>query len=1146
MKKLLPMGLWITLFLTIPLLANAQQIKLAAWNFNTMYSTAQNTAGDSTFYTPATTARSTAVALPNSKFKVYPDTAITALQNYAFNEVATSMQLCGGYNNMVARVQYPGATTYSIYTDGSTHKNYYQFIFPTIGYENITLSFNFGGGQNSTADFIRLVYSTDGGASWLDVGTNYATQAGWWLYKTYTATIGARNKNQVIVRMLTNTSSTGSSNNFNLDFCRIYGTVYVPTAPTRKVTTSISPVGAGGISISPAGTEFDEGTNITLTSTNRSFGYQFKQWQDSKGNVLSTGSSFTFKLMKDTAIVAAYQPLTTYNFTLNKIGSQWGQVTLSPAPTNGKYEAGTTVTMTVVPNGVSNFNFWDDKTTSLSRTIIISKDTTVGVTFDEIPFIAGWDFRVDIPKSLRPGDYYSSAANRGLFTIYNQDETGTSWLSHTGAFSPVMPCAYLWTTGATYATNRRYFQAAFSTVGYKNIRVNSQMAASYQHYLTQKMMVSLDSVNFTPRKTLNVSTSTWGNLNDTLPAAYENQSRVYVRWVGDATSTLVGNSTDADGTAITNVFVYADQVPVNDVTPPVLVSSVPAASGTGASINGSVVLVFNERVKAGTGNCTLASKTLTPTFGSLTVTLPYTKLAYSTNYTFTVPAGAFTDMAGNAYAGLTLNFRTMDKPIPAPRQFDAVIAKDGTGNYTSIQAAIDAAPAGRAIPWLIYVKNGRYKGHVDVPSNKPFINLIGQNRDSVIITDARLCGGSTAFPDSVVYSVDPGATVVVKAADCYFENICFENQFGYENMSGPQALALYTLNDRLILNNCWLRSYQDTYLTTYGNVSYRHYVKNSRIEGAVDFIYGGGDVFFDQCLIYCRRSSGGYIVAPSHQTGTQWGYVFRDCTIDGPSASYTTYFGRPWTGSPMTSFFNTTCKIGIYPQGWYEHMGAIPAIFADYKSLDANGALLDLSSRIDQYWTGDASAKVWGTAKKSFTDAEAATYSYENVTSGTDGWDPKALIVPTAAPANLQRVSGGLTWNTVPYAICYVVERNGKVIGFPTTNAYTDASYSATATYKVTAVAEFGPLSASALVGSGIPTDANLKNADANIYAYTADCKVVVKNLTPGAEVSMYAVNGILQAKKTATATSITFDFVSPCIMKVVTGNNSSVLKIVK
>ncbi|MDP4270994.1 MAG: pectinesterase family protein, partial [Bacteroidota bacterium] len=773
-------------FLVLTTMGLKAQIKLASWNFNNTYTT--STSGDSTVYTPTTTAATSSLSFNNnSKFKVYPDTAVTAIQNYAFNEVGTTLQQRSGYNNYVVKVQYAGPCTYTVYTDGTAHKNYFQFIFPTKGYDNINVSFSFAGGQSTTADFLRLVYSTDNGATWIDAGVSYNALAGWWLYKAYSATIAAKNKDKVIVRLLTNTTATSTSANFTLDYLRITGTVYVPpTNPVHKVTTTVSPAGAGGISISPAGNEFDEGTNVTLTASSRSFGYQFKEWQDSKGNVLSSTSPFTFKLMTDTSVVAVYQPLTTYNFNVNVAGSQWGQVSLSPAPTGGKYEAGTTVTMTVVPNNVTKFSYWDDLSTTTSRTVVVNNDVTYTATFDEVPFIAGWDFRVDSPKSSRTGDYYSDSANKGVFDLLNQDGSVATWLSHTGAFSPSLPCAYKWTPGASFATNQRYFQTSFSTVGYSNIIVKSQIAGNYQHYLTQKMQASLDGTNFTDLKTINVSTTTWSDFNDTLPAQYENQSKVYIRWVPDVTSTLSGNVTDADGTAITNVFVYADKLLDGDVIPPTLVSAVPTEGSVSAPANGSIVLTFDERVKAGTGDCTLGSTVLTPVFGSKTVTFAYSKLTYNTDYTVTVPAGAFTDMKGDAFAGMTLHFRTMNRPVPAAKLFDAVVAKDGTGDYTTVQAAIDAAPTGRAIPWLIFVKNGRYKGHVDIPANNPYLNLIGQSRDSVIITDSRLCGKSTVFPDSAVYAVDPGATVVVKSANCYFENICFENQFGYEMLSAPQ------------------------------------------------------------------------------------------------------------------------------------------------------------------------------------------------------------------------------------------------------------------------------------------------------------------------------------------------------------------------
>lgn len=910
--------------------------------------------------------------------------------------------------------------------------------------------------------------------------------------------------------------------------------------PFIYLFTSLNNTSAGTVTKSPSSTAYSPNASVQLTAT-KNFGYQFVNWVDSiSGTVLSAANPYTVTMVDTKHIQAVFNTLTIYNYTVNVTGSTWGTVTLSPAPTGGKYEAGTTVTMTAVNDSVSTFLNWEDNTTGKVRSITVDADKTFSATFSEKSFIVGWDLVTASPTSSRPADYYTVSSNRGSFSAYEPAGTAVGWLTYTASG---IPCALLWTTTPT--TTHRYYQAAFSTVGYKNINVHSNMFAYNQFYYPgQKLQYSTDGTNFTDLKSCTLINSNWVPLQATLPVALENQTIVYLRWTADLTTTSVGSGND--GTGISNVYVFADVITVYDGVKPTLISTVPITGSTGASANGSISLTFDKIVKAGTGNCTLGSTVLTPSFGSKTVTFNYTKLAYNTQYAFHIPAGALTNVDGIACDETTITFTTMNRPQPTAKLFNAVVAKDGSGNYTTIQAAINAVPDNNASPYLIFVKNGTYNGHVDIPSTKPYINLIGQSRDSVVISAARLSGGSTAYPDSVVYSVDPGATVVVKAANCYFENICFENKFGYANLSGPQALALYTTNDRVILNNCWLRSFQDTYLTTYGNVAYRHYVKNCRIEGAVDFIYGGGDVFFDKCLIYCTRSAGGYIVAPSHQTGTKWGYVFSNCTIDGPSASYTTYLGRPWSNSPMASFFNTTCKIGIYSAGWWHTMGAIPAIFADYNSVDATGSPLDLSQRISTYDYVSGGSTITGIAKKSFTDAEAATYTYENVTSGTDGWDPRTVTEPTNAPANVVITSvGALTWDATQYAICYVIMKNNKVIGFTTGTGYTDASYTAGATYKLVAVSESGALSASSVATNGTATDNNTQNMN-KVYAYTTDRTLVVKNVTLGAQVSMYGITGELLSRKMATSSVVTFDFVSPCILKVVTGNSNAILKVIK
>lgn len=909
--------------------------------------------------------------------------------------------------------------------------------------------------------------------------------------------------------------------------------------PFIYLFTSLNNASAGTITKSPSATSYSPNASVQLTAA-KNFGYQFVNWVDSvSGTVLSSANPYTVTMDGTKHIKAVFNTLTTYNYTVNVTGSTWGTVSLSPAPTGGKYEAGTTVTMTAVNDSVSTFLNWEDNTTGKVRSITVDADKTFSATFSEKSFIVGWDLVTPDPKSSRPADYYSVTSNRGLFSAYEPTGAVAGWLTYTAGG---IPCALLWTTTPT--TTHRYYQASFSTVGYKNINVHSNMFAYNQFfYPGQKLQYSTDGTNFTDLNSCTLINSNWVPLQAALPVALENQTIVYLRWTADLTTTPVGSGND--GTGISNIYVFADVITIPDPIKPTLVSTVPVTGSTGASANGSISLTFDKIVKAGTGNCTLGSTVLTPSFGSKTVTFNYTKLAYNTEYAFHVPAGALTNVDGVACDEATITFTTMNRPQPAAKLFNAVVATDGSGDYTTIQAAINAVPDNNAAPYLIFVKNGTYNGHVDIPSSKPYINLIGQSRDSVVISAARISGGSSVYPDSVVYSVDPGATVVVKAANCYFENICFENKFGYANLSGPQALALYTTNDRVILNNCWLRSYQDTYLTTYGNVAYRHYIKNCRIEGAVDFIYGGGDVFFDKCLIYCTRSAGGYIVAPSHQTGTKWGYVFSNCTIDGPNASYTTYLGRPWTNSPMASFFNTTCKIGIYPTGWWHTMGAIPAIFADYNSMDANGSPLDMSQRISTYDYVSGGTTITGTAKNSFTDTEAATYSYENVTSGTDGWDPRTVTEPTNAPANVTIASGGaLTWDATQYAICYVVMKNNKVIGFTTGTGYTDASYSATAIYKLVAVSESGALSAATTATGGLST--GLQSTKNNVYAYFTDKNLLVNNLTIGSTVSVYNFNGMLLYKQIAKSNSVAVPVNAACVVRINSDEESLSLKVIK
>src|SRR5687767_9697489 len=123
-------------------------------------------------------------------------------------------------------------------------------------------------------------------------------------------------------------------------------------------------------------------------------------------------------------------------------------------------------------------------------------------------------------------------------------------------------------------------------------------------------------------------------------------------------------------------------------------------------------------------------------------------------------------------------------------QYDAVVAKDGTGNYTTVQAAINAAPTGRTTPYRIFIKNGKYREKDTIPSNKPFIHLIGESVADVIISWDDYSG--KPLPGGGTHGTSSSATFFVFGADFAAVNITFENTTG----EAPQALAIYISGDR--------------------------------------------------------------------------------------------------------------------------------------------------------------------------------------------------------------------------------------------------------------------------------------------------------------------------------------------------------------
>lgn len=917
-----------------------------------------------------------------------------------------------------------------------------------------------------------------------------------------------------------------------------------------NLTVTVSPTDAG--IASPLSGTFNKGDQVTVTATHN-YGYRFKEWQ-SNGQAVSADNPYTFQIETDLELIALFEAVTTYTLTINKEGEggNWGRITLTPEPINGIYEAGEIVAVTVVPNDVSNFLYWGDHTSELSRQVQMNEDITLTAIFDWVPFIVGWDFNnPSAVRGNRPGDFFSRTDNKGILKLFNSDGSTTNWGGSTRNFGGITyDCARRYTNYANMS-NPRYFQAEFSGKGsdeftkYKNIHITSWVASDNTCvHKKQKLQYATNASGpYHDLATIELDgSSEWIELSAMLPELTEaEKANIYVRWVGDTESGLLGSpsASDTEGFYLANVIVYADIEEDEDKVAPTLLSSVPAESSNTASANGSIVLNFDRKIKAGVdgGKIELDGETLIPTFGSKSVSYPYKNLEYGKEYTFTIPSGVITNKDGVPYTGSSITFTVMERQPKPLRLFDAVVALDSSGDYTTIQDAIDAAPTGRVTPWLIFIKNGSYKGTVVIPQGKSFIHLIGQDRDKTIIHEKINVQGNpendkneswyanslAAWEYSVHNPLSPmyqkeGTLVRVNSSDFYAENITFRNDWGVDAQNGPQALAMMTKGDRASFYNCSFRSFQDTWMTP-GDTGYRNYAKDCYIEGAVDYIYGAGDCYFETCLIYNARG-GSIIVAPNHKKGTAWGYVFESCIVDG-NAAYNdgrTKLGRPWHEFPKTVYLNTTFKIDIDPEGWTD-MGGFPEVFAEYNSTDENGDPIDTSRRKTCYSGNDMPGTT--ICCKAVLDAEeAAVYTYSAVTEGNDNWNPRIHFEAVAKVQDLTfNQFDKLKWETVPYAISYVIYNGENVIGFSTDIEYQLDATDTDASYYVRAVNEYGSLgeiSAKAIYKEDQDTSIEKNVLDNKMPVFEiSNSELIIRNIEANTHIGIYTTDGrLVTAKK--------------------------------
>ena len=338
------------------------------------------------------------------------------------------------------------------------------------------------------------------------------------------------------------------------------------------------------------------------------------------------------------------------------------------------------------------------------------------------------------------------------------------------------------------------------------------------------------------------------------------------------------------------------------------------------------------------------------------------------NQVAAIPKGREDNTHLNVYGGRVVAGLAMDaiaKEVPElekyVRHYDFVVAQDGSGDFFTVQEAIDAVPDFRKnVRTTILVRKGVYKEKIVVPESKINISLIGQ--EGVVLSYDDYAQKKNCFGEEK--GTSGSSSCYIYAPDFYAENITFENS------SGPvgQAVACFVSADRVYFKNCRFLGFQDT-LYTYGK-DCRQYYEGCYIEGTVDFIFGWSTAVFNRCHIHSKR--GGYVTAPSTDQGQKYGYVFYDCRLTADEAVKEVYLSRPWRSYAQAVFIR--CNLGkhIVPAGW-NNWGKKEAektvFYAEYES------------------TGEG-ANPKARAAFSHQLKNTKGYEIETVLAGNDGWNP--------------------------------------------------------------------------------------------------------------------------------------------------------------
>lgn len=305
-------------------------------------------------------------------------------------------------------------------------------------------------------------------------------------------------------------------------------------------------------------------------------------------------------------------------------------------------------------------------------------------------------------------------------------------------------------------------------------------------------------------------------------------------------------------------------------------------------------------------------------------------------------------------------------PSFAIAQKKLVVSQSGKGDFQSVQSALDAIPSGNTEPYTIYIKNGIYREEIVIDARKNFVSLIGENRDSTILTFNNHAGTRLSNGDTL--NTWTCASTLVYGNNFRAENIGFYNTAGY---TAGQAVALRIEGNRAVLFNCKVVANQDALFLSGSGV--KQYFRDCYIEGTTDFIFGAATAIFENCIIHSKKNS--HVTAASTNAIIPFGFVFFNCQLTAADSIQKVSLGRPWSPNASVTYINCWLGKHIIPEGWNNWKNPANEFTARFSEYQSSGPGAQPSARVG--WSHQ------------LTPNEAAKYTIENIFGG---WNPTTLF----------------------------------------------------------------------------------------------------------------------------------------------------------